>query len=133
MSDGPIVLFDGVCNLCHGVVHFVITHERDREPKLRFASLESEVARTLLRGRADAEPDTIVLVEGGEAFTHSTAALRIARHLRPPLSWAFAFIIVPRAVRDALYRFIARHRYRWFGRKETCPLPTPELEARFLA
>jgi predicted DCC family thiol-disulfide oxidoreductase YuxK len=138
--DGPIVLFDGVCNLCNWAVQLIIDRERDREPKLRFAPIQSDVGRSLLEGatgaeavRGSGEPDSIVLVEGGEASTHSTAALRIARHLRPPLGWAFVLLVVPRPIRDAVYRFIARHRYRWFGKTATCRVPTPELAARFLA
>jgi predicted DCC family thiol-disulfide oxidoreductase YuxK len=138
MAD-PVVLFDGVCNLCNRAVDFILTHERDCGPKLRFAPLQSDVGRALLEGvsgaeaaRASAEPDTIVLVEGGEASTYSTAALRIARHLRPPFGWAFVLLAVPRPIRDAVYRFVARRRYKWFGKTATCRVPTPELAGRFL-
>ncbi len=144
-GDGPIVLFDGVCNLCNGAVQFIIDHER--APRLRFAALQSELAAQLLERVFDAEkakalregatgdgdPDSIVLVEGDRGYTHSTAGLRIAGYLRAPYRWAFAFLIVPRFVRDAVYRFIARNRYRWFGKSETCRIPTPELRQRFLA
>ena len=78
------------------------------------------------------DPDTIVLVEDGQLYTHSTAALKIARHLRWPWSWSVVFIIVPRFVRDAVYRWVARNRYRWFGKSDACRVPTPELRARFL-
>jgi predicted DCC family thiol-disulfide oxidoreductase YuxK len=145
MGSTPVVLFDGVCNLCNGAVQFIIDHER--RPDLRFAPLQSELAEKLLHetfGPEEAErlrqgatgsgdPDSIVLVEDGRGFTHSTAALRVARHLKAPWRWVWAGILVPRLLRDAIYRWIARNRYRWFGTSETCRIPTPELRARFLA
>jgi predicted DCC family thiol-disulfide oxidoreductase YuxK len=73
-----------------------------------------------------------VVVEGTRGFTHSTAALRIARHLRAPWSWARLFVVVPRPIRDLVYRFIATNRYRWFGKSDTCRVPTPQLRSRFL-
>jgi len=131
--EGPIVLFDGVCNLCNGAVQVVLDHERDREPRMRFAPLQSEVGAALVGEKAAAELDSLVLVEGDRTYTHSTAALRIARHLRPPLGWASLLLVVPRPIRDAVYRFVARRRYAWFGKSATCRVPTPELRARFLA
>ncbi len=147
VADGPIVLFDGVCNLCNGAIQFMIDHERDREPRLRFAPLQSDLARSLLEcafgeDRALAlrngltgsgDPDSLVLVEGTLGYTHSTGALRIARHLEVPLRWLYLLVIVPRPLRDLIYRFIARNRYRWFGKSETCRIPTPDLRARFIA
>ena len=145
MPTGPVILFDGVCNFCDRTVQFVVDHERDHE--LCFAALQSDAAKTLLeravgqeRARAldatltgaDGDPTTIVVVEGDRVYTHSTAALRIARHLRWPWSWLGASVIVPRFARDAFYRWFARHRYRWFGKLDTCRVPTPELRARFL-
>jgi predicted DCC family thiol-disulfide oxidoreductase YuxK len=143
--EGPVVLFDGVCNLCSGVVRFVLDHERT--PSLRFAALQSDLAAELLEAAFGAEhakrlrqgahgegdPDSIVLVEGLRGWTHSTAALRIARHLDAPWRWVSVLLIVPRPLRDLVYRWIARNRYRWFGKTETCRVPTPELRARFLA
>jgi predicted DCC family thiol-disulfide oxidoreductase YuxK len=144
-ADAPVVLFDGFCNLCNGTVQFIVDHERT--PELRFAPLQSELAQELLESAFDAEgarriregatgggdPDTIVLVEGTKGFTHSTAGLRIARRLRAPWSWLSVFVVVPRPLRDLVYRFIARNRYRWFGKSETCRVPTPELRGRFIA
>jgi predicted DCC family thiol-disulfide oxidoreductase YuxK len=141
----PTVFFDGTCTLCNGAVHFIIDHER--QPELKFAPLQSDPAREMIEPIAGAEkvrllvegatgsgdPDSVVLVEDGKLYTHSTAGLRIARRLRWPWSWAVVFFVVPRFIRDAVYRFIARHRYRWFGKEETCRVPTPELKARFLA
>jgi len=158
VTGGPVVLFDGVCTFCNGAVQFILDHEKRGD--LRFAPLQSEPgialleaaagpaeARALRTGRetgrdtptereaADGEgaPSTMVLLEDGRVFTHSTAALRIAHHLRAPWSWAVVFFLVPRFVRDAAYRAFAANRYRWFGREETCRVPTPELRARFLA
>jgi predicted DCC family thiol-disulfide oxidoreductase YuxK len=128
----PLVLFDGVCNLCHGAVRFVIA--RDPRARFEFASLQSEVARERLRaaGAPDPLPDSIVLVDEAGVHVRSTAALRIARRLAFPWPIAAVAYALPRALRDALYDVVARSRYRWFGRRESCALPTPELAARFL-
>lgn len=130
MSE-PVVLFDGTCNLCNGSVQFIIDHER--APTLKFASLQSDAARTLLGAELPpGDPESVMLVEDGRTYSHSTAALRIARYLRAPWRWLVVLVVVPRFLRDAVYRFIARNRYRWFGKSETCRVPTPELRARFL-
>jgi predicted DCC family thiol-disulfide oxidoreductase YuxK len=128
----PVVLFDGVCNLCHRAVQFLL--EYDRDARLRFASLQSEVGRTLLAKHGlDADAlDTMVLVDAGGAHLRSDAALRIVRFLGPPWSWLRALAALPRPLRDAGYDFIARNRYRWFGKKDACPLPRAEWTARFL-
>ena len=128
----PIVLFDGVCNLCNGSVQFLI--KRDREAYFRFASLQSETGQKL-QAELGMDPqalDSVILVEGGRWYKESDAALRIARNL--PGAWKLltAFRVIPRPLRDAAYRLIARNRYRWFGKSETCWLPTPELRGRFL-
>ena len=128
----PIVLFDGVCNLCNGSVQFLL--KRDPEGRFRFASLQSDAGRSLLaeHGLAVDSLSSVVLIEDGRVWQESSAALRIARHL--PGAWKLlrVFAIVPRPLRDAVYRWIARNRYRWFGRTETCWLPSPELKERFL-
>ena len=128
----PIVLFDGVCNLCNGSVQFIL--KRDPRGTFRFASLQSEAGRSLMAGHG-LDPgalSSVVLIEDGRAFEESSAALRIARHLPGPWKLLRVFAVVPRPLRDAVYRWIARNRYRWFGKTETCWLPTPELRARFL-
>lgn len=144
VDDTPVVLFDGTCNFCDGAVHFVIDHERGAT--LKFAALQSEAgtalldrattpehARALREGTTgDGDPDSVALVQSGKLYTHSTAALRIARRLRWPWRWLAVFEIVPRPIRDAVYRWFARHRYRWFGKTDACRVPTPELRARFL-
>jgi predicted DCC family thiol-disulfide oxidoreductase YuxK len=128
----PIVLFDGVCNLCNGSVQFIL--KRDSQVRFRFASLQSEAGRSLLVEHG-LDPDalsSVVVIEGGRVWQESSAALRIARHL--PGAWKLlrVFTVIPRPLRDAVYRLIARNRYRWFGKSETCWLPTPELKGRFL-
>jgi predicted DCC family thiol-disulfide oxidoreductase YuxK len=132
MSANPVILFDGVCNLCNGSVDFVI--RRDAAAVFRFASLQSEAGRALLRkhGLPDDDLDTMVLVDEAGVHTRSTAALRIVRRLRAPWPLLYACIVLPRPLRDAAYRLVARNRYRWFGRRETCRLPSPSEQGRFL-
>lgn len=131
-SEHPVLLFDGVCNLCNGAVRFVI--RRDRAARFRFAALQSRSGQALLRRFAlpQAELETLVLVEGTRAFTRSAAALRAARRLDGAWPLLYALMVIPRPVRDAVYDFVARRRYRWFGRRDECMVPTPELRARFL-
>lgn len=131
--EHPIVLFDGVCSLCAGVVRFAIA--RDPEARFRFAPLQSPLARALL-DRHGCDPgalDTVVLVDGDGAHVRSSAALHLLAGLRTP--WrrlAGPLLWLPRPLRDAVYRWIARHRYRWFGRRDQCLVPAPEIRSRFL-
>ena len=129
---GAVVLFDGVCNLCNATINFIIGH--DRTGYFKFAPLQSETGERLMaeHGIDRIETDSVILVENGKAFTHSDAALRIARRLDGIWSWVYAFRVVPRFIRDAAYRLFARHRYRLFGRQDACMMPTPEIRARFL-
>jgi predicted DCC family thiol-disulfide oxidoreductase YuxK len=134
IGDHPLVLFDGVCNLCHGSVQFII--KRDPKDQFRFASLQSQGAAPFL-ALYKLDPsylDSIVLIEGGRCYRDSTAALRVAKRLSRlwPLFF-YIFIIVPRPLRDLVYKWIARNRYRWFGKQEdACWIPTPELRKKFL-
>ena len=127
-----VILFDGVCNLCNGFVQFVI--ERDPEARFQFCALQSDAARRLVAGLRipGALPDSIVLVEDGRLFVKSTAALRVARGLRAPWPLVYCFVVVPRALRDLVYDLVARRRYGWFGRRDTCMVPAPELRSRFI-
>ena len=129
----PVILFDGVCNLCNGFVQFVI--QRDPEGHFQFAALQSETGRALVEehGLDPNRIDTVVLVENGRAHLRSDAALRIASGLGGPWPLSQAFFIVPRFIRNGVYNFIAARRYRWFGEKDQCMIPTPELRSRFLA
>lgn len=129
---GPIVLFDGVCNLCNTSVQFII--KRDPYARFRFAALQSPVGEVLCQQyRLDpTKTDSVILIENGKAHTHSGAALRIARQLRGPIKACYLFIIIPYFLRDLVYNLIARNRYRWYGKKEACMIPTPDLKSRFL-
>jgi predicted DCC family thiol-disulfide oxidoreductase YuxK len=131
-ANHPIVLFDGVCNLCSGSVQFII--RRDPAGRFRFASLQSPAGQEL-QTRLGMDPqalDSVILVEGDHWYKESDAALRIARGMKGAWKLLTAFRLIPRPLRDAAYRLIARNRYRWFGKQETCWLPTPELRERFL-
>lgn len=126
-----IVLFDGVCNLCNGFVRFIIL--RDPHGKIRFASLQSDFGQRILQelGLPADALNSVIVVEGGRYYQKSTAALKIARKLHgfwPALS---AFLLVPRFMRDPLYDWLARNRYRWFGTTEACLYPRPEWKQRF--
>lgn len=132
-TGDSIILFDGVCNLCNSLVRFVV--KRDPPPgRFTFAALQSEAGQRLLRehGLATDDLNTFVLIENGRAFARSTAALRVARRLGLPWSLTWPLIIVPAPLRDAAYRFIARHRYRWFGKRDACMTPEDSARSRFL-
>lgn len=132
MKTPSIVLFDGECNLCNSAVAFVM--KRDPRGRFRFASLQSEAGRKLVKecGMGDPGTDSVVLLRGGRCFTRSAAALRIARGLRGAWPLLAVFLLIPRPLRDRLYDVIAHHRYRWFGKAEQCLVPTPEFRNRFL-
>lgn len=127
-----LVLFDGVCHLCNGFVQFVIA--RDPAGRFQFGALQTPSARRVLdlHDTPDPLPDTLVLVDQGRVFTRSTAVLRIARHLTFPWPLAYAFLAVPRPLRDGIYAIVARHRYQWFGKRDHCMVPTPAVRARFI-
>ena len=139
-----VVLFDGVCNFCDASVNFIIDH--DKAGYYKFAPLQSEEGSKLANqygfesatassdaAASDLIPiDSVILIENGKAYTHSTAALKILKRLGAPWSWLYAFVIVPRPIRDWAYRLFAKYRYRIFGHKDQCMLPSPEVRARFL-
>jgi predicted DCC family thiol-disulfide oxidoreductase YuxK len=128
-----IVLFDGKCNLCNGSVKFII--KRDPATQFHFASLQSDFARKIVEehgGNPD-DLDTILLLEGDRLYNRSSAALRIAKRLRAPWPLLAVFLVIPAPLRDLVYRFIARNRYRWFGKTESCMIPTAAIRARFLS
>ncbi len=129
---GAIVLFDGVCNFCNGAVNFVI--ERDKANFFKFAPLQSEFGRDLAEkhGIDTSKTDSLIVVEDDKVHTYSSAALRIARKLDGLWSIAYAFIVVPKPIRDVFYQLFARYRYRLFGKQDACMMPTPEIRARFL-
>jgi predicted DCC family thiol-disulfide oxidoreductase YuxK len=127
----PLILFDGVCNLCNGSVQFII--KRDKEAKFRFASLQSDAGKKILQ-QFQLPTDTFnsfILYQDGKIYTRSTAALRVFSQLKN-WKWVGAFQYVPKFIRDGVYNLIARNRYKWFGKKDECMIPTPELKSRFL-
>ena len=138
----PVILFDGVCNLCNGSVNFII--DRDPDAQFKFASLQSEAARPYIRrcftGKTTQVelPDerdllqSIILIENGTCYDRSTAVLRIAKKLKGAWSLLYGIILIPKPIRDWAYTWVARNRYKWFGRDEVCRLPSPGLNSRFL-
>ena len=128
-----IILFDGVCNFCNGSVNFIIEH--DRKNYFKFAPLQSETAQKLLEKHNidKAETDSIILIENDTAYTHSTAALRITRHLDGVWSGLYGFIVVPKFARDFFYKLFAKYRYKLFGKKDACMMPTPEIREKFIS
>jgi predicted DCC family thiol-disulfide oxidoreductase YuxK len=131
-TDGPLVLYDGVCGLCAKSVRWILRHERDSE--LRFAPLQGTTAAAC-RARFPEIPesiDTVVYIAGGRAYLRSKAFLYLSRHLRAPWRWVHAFRWFPAVLLNLAYRLIAAVRYRIFGKHDSCELPSPENRARFL-
>lgn len=131
-KENPVILFDGVCNLCNCAVVFIIN--RDRSARYKFASLQSETAKKII-SEFSISPDTIdsiILVENGKYYIKSTAAIKIGMKLGALWPLVYIFMWIPRAIGDYLYDVIARNRYRWFGKKQQCMIPSKEIENRFL-
>jgi predicted DCC family thiol-disulfide oxidoreductase YuxK len=130
-ENQSVLLFDGVCNLCNASVDFIMRSERDTQ--LKFASLQSDYGQSVLESqKLDAVPDSLVYYNGKEVFFKSSAAFKITQHLKWPYNWLSVFGVLPTPLRDLIYDWIARNRYRWFGKKETCRLPNAEEQERFL-
>lgn len=127
-----VVLFDGVCHLCNSSVNFIIRH--DPRKQFKFTPLQSSTGQDLLReyGLATENFETVVLIEDRKSYTRSTAALRVARRLNNLWPLTYMFIIIPQFMRDAIYVLIAKNRYKWFGKREICMMPTPDVKERFL-
>jgi len=132
--SAPLVLFDGVCNLCNVWVRFVIRH--DPRGIFRFAAQQSSFGKALIGDPATASGtpllSSVILIVGESVYTESTAVMEICRHLGRPWSWLAVLEIIPRRLRDACYRFVVRHRYQWFGRSGACQVPSMEIRARFI-
>jgi len=128
----PIILFDGVCNFCNAIVNFIIS--QDKKNIFLFAALQSEAGKKLLEQyKIDWKAsDSFVVIENGKAHQKSTAALKLYNRLPWYWKWTQFFWIFPKFIRDGVYNFIAKNRYKWFGKKEECMIPTPELKSRFL-
>lgn len=131
MKNHPVVLFDGVCNLCNSSVQFII--ERDDQNRFKFSSLQSEFGQNFLKHNQlnTEEFDSIILVEEEKFYSKSTAALKIGQELKG-FRWLKIFWIFPKFLRDFVYSMISKNRYKWFGKQENCWLPTPELKDKFL-
>ncbi len=128
----PVLLFDGHCNFCSSTVQFIFQHEKNKF--LHFTSLQSETGKELLlHYKIDpAQTDSLVLIEKGKAYVKSTAALKVTQYLRSLYPALYCFMIVPSFMRNWIYDFIARNRYKWFGKSESCMLPDKEFAKRFL-
>jgi predicted DCC family thiol-disulfide oxidoreductase YuxK len=126
------ILFDGVCNLCNGFVQFII--KRDRRDRFRFGALQSKAATAMLEGRMPYMEvmSTIIYVRGEHVMARSTAALNILKDLGGPWALTYLLMVIPGPLRDRIYDWVAKNRYRWFGKRESCMLPTPELKAKFI-
>ena len=131
-KNHKIILFDGVCNLCNGAVTFII--KRDKKDVFKFAALQSEIGRELTsKFNIDtSKVDSIILIDGEKHYEKSSAALRIAKYLSGAYPLLFGFMVVPKFIRNAVYDYIARNRYKWFGKKESCMIPTAKLKDKFL-
>jgi predicted DCC family thiol-disulfide oxidoreductase YuxK len=132
LPNKPVILFDGVCNLCNRAVQFII--KRDKKKQFLFASLQGKTGSELLK-QFDLPPDqfnSFVLIENQKAYTRSTAALRVAKKLSGGWSFLYGLSILPPFLRDPVYNLIAKKRYKWFGKRDECMLPSPELRERFL-
>ena len=127
-----IILFDGVCNLCNDAVKFIIRH--DKKDVFRFTALQSAVGMVMVteQGIDTSKIDSIILIDEDKSFAKSTAALKIARHLEGGYPLLYGFMIVPNFIRNWVYDIIAKNRYKWFGKKDACMIPTPELKKKFL-
>ena len=132
MVQQPVILFDGVCNFCNAGVNFII--KQDKKKVFRFAALQSEAGQNFLQ-QFDLPKegfDSFVLIDKGKAYKKSTAGIRVYGKLAWYWKWTQLFWIVPAFIRNAVYDFIARNRYKWFGKKESCMIPTPEVKSRFI-
>lgn len=132
VTESKIILFDGVCNFCNSSVNFII--DKDKRDVFRFASLQSDFGQKRLKEfKLPTDSfSTLILLSKGKCFTRSTAALRIAKELSFPYNLSFAFIIVPPFFRNLFYDIVSRNRYRWFGKKDACRIPSPEERAKFI-
>jgi predicted DCC family thiol-disulfide oxidoreductase YuxK len=131
-NNRQIILFDGVCNLCNGLVQFII--KRDPDAKFHFASLQSPIGQSLLKEN-NLPTDNLysfIYIKENNCFIKSTAAFNVLKDLGGLWKLLYVFIIIPKFIRDFVYNFIAKRRYRWFGKRDVCMIPTPEMKKRFL-
>jgi len=132
MNHEPIILFDGVCNFCNSAVNFTL--KRNTKANIFFAPMQTEAGQKLLQQYnlpAD-DMQSFIFIENGVVYKQSTAALKVCRHLRGVWPLCYGLIIVPKFIRDGIYNWIAKNRYKWFGVRQACMIPAPEVRARFL-
>lgn len=132
MNTQPVILFDGVCNFCNSAVNFVI--KRNAKANTMFTPMQSAAGQKLLAqyNLPGDDMKSFIFIENDTVYKQSTGALKVCRHLRGLWPLCYGFIIVPRFIRDGIYNWIAKNRYKWFGKKDSCMIPTPEVKARFL-
>ena len=132
MEQQPLILFDGVCNFCNSAVNFTI--RRDKLKIIKFAPLQSAVGNQFLRqyNLPTEEMRSFIFIENGVAYTQSTAAIKVCKYLNNLWPLCKVFLIVPKFIRDGAYNWIAKNRYKWFGTRQSCMIPTPDVKARFL-
>jgi len=130
-KQNPVILFDGVCNLCNGTVDFLL--KRDRKKQFRYAALQSETGKALIQKYHFSEQtDSVILIKLNKAYFESDAAIEIANMLPYPWRLGIVFKIIPKYVRNKIYKWVAKNRYRWFGKRKTCRIPTPEENEFFM-
>ncbi|MFJ5964737.1 thiol-disulfide oxidoreductase DCC family protein [Bacillus sp. NPDC093026] len=127
-----LILFDGVCHICSGAVQFVIKH--DPNERMMFASLQSDIGQLILKehGLPINQFDSFIYIEEGTLYKKSTGVLKAARHLKGIYQWSYLLLAIPRPIRDWIYQLIAKNRYKWFGQRTSCMVPTPNIKKRFL-
>ncbi|MGO4889209.1 thiol-disulfide oxidoreductase DCC family protein [Anaerobacillus sp. MEB173] len=126
-----IVLFDGICNFCNHSVQFII--HRDPHGYFQFASLQSEIGKKLIKDyNIPDDLNSLIVIEDNKYYVKSSAALRISKNLRGPWKIFYLFLIIPKPFRDMVYSFVANNRYQWFGKSESCQIPSSEIRKRFL-
>ena len=132
MKEQPVILFDGVCNFCNSTINFVI--KKNKKQNLFFTPLQSETGQKLLQqyNLPLNDMESFVFIENEKAHTQSTAALKVCRYLKGLWPMCYGFIIVPKFIRDGIYSWIAKNRYKWFGVRRECMIPTPDVKERFL-
>ena len=132
-NEKAIILFDGVCNFCNSSVNFVIKH--DKKNHFLFAPLQSETAKKLLEkfNIDSSKTDSFILIENNKAYLQSTAALRVTKHLNKLYPLLYAFLITPPFIRNSVYNLVAKNRYKWFGKKEICMIPSAEIKGKFIS
>lgn len=130
-KQNPVILFDGVCNLCNGTVDFLL--KRDRKKQFRYAALQSETGKALIQKyQIPEQTDSVILIKLNKAYFESDAAIEIAYILPYPWRLGIVFKIIPKYIRNKIYRWVAKNRYRWFGKRETCRIQTPEENEFFM-